>query len=499
MENEFFRTLDGLRGTQFVLQDNRTVYSRMENWLRYGYSSEDVIGHPISEIIAPECIEDVLAIFRDRLDGPQRPAFYETALLEKGGGRVPLECAVWSTTYRNRPAVAGVMVELGEERGSTSLRERHQGIRQVLSKGAARAGEGIAVFRIENDDEFPCIHANDEFARMSGYDTKELERLTAWDLFEDGIDCQGTRSPNRSKEKSEPLRSECDMLIKGGGTIPVQVCYGIVESPQFRQAIIIHVRDITERRSWEARNTKLQQDMRFYARQVVKTQEEERKRLSRELHDSTIQTLLVISDQLRDVSRTSDDRFAQLNELVEHAIVDARSFIWRLRPPVLDDMGLAPTLRWLGGNISRADDLKVEICITGQEKRLPANVELSVFRIAQEALNNVHRHAHASTAKVVLDFAEEWITLTISDDGCGFQVPERLASLVGKGKLGVIGMNERSLDIGATLKIESKPGQGTVISIQIPQPGAAQESGKVFEGPPIKPSRTSSKTSNLSQ
>ncbi|MFA4837630.1 MAG: ATP-binding protein, partial [Dehalococcoidia bacterium] len=129
----------------------------------------------------------------------------------------------------------------------------------------------------------------------------------------------------------------------------------------------------------------------------------------------------------------------------------------------------------------------------------PANVELSVFRIAQEALNNVHRHAHASTAKVVLDFAEEWITLTISDDGCGFQVPERLASLVGKGKLGVIGMNERSLDIGATLKIESKPGQGTVISIQIPQPGAAQESGKVFEGPPIKPSRTSSKTSNLSQ
>ncbi|MDD5094435.1 MAG: PAS domain-containing sensor histidine kinase [Dehalococcoidia bacterium] len=464
MKAEFLRSLEEMRGVHFVFQDEKLVYSRFDT-ASSGYATRDVIGLPFTYAIAPECREEVLKINRDLLKGRDKSiAYYNTLALAKDGSRVPVRCAVWATMYQDKPAVAGVMARITDEDQAASLARETTSDYRLLSKSASKAGEGIIAFEKGNQEQLSCIYANEEIERLSGHFADDILGMKIKDLFSNEIICE---------QPGTPLRYESEVFKKGGGTTPVEICLGMATLHPKRQVTIVYVRDITERKRWEAANLKLQQSLRFYARQVIKAQEKERKRLSRDLHDSTIQSLISIYNRLQDINGRCPEGFGDLCEVIENALIDLRTFTWNLRPPLLDDMGLAPTLRWLTANTLRSSGLKVEVCITGRERRLPDNVELSVFRIAQEAINNVHRHAKASVAKVSLDFGEEWITLSIRDNGCGFKVPARLTSLANKGKLGLIGMNERSMDIGADIHIRSQKGKGSIVLVAIPMSGSA--------------------------
>lgn len=469
MKAKFFRMLEELRGVQYVLQDDRIIYTRSDSFMPYGFMPEDAIGHSVTEWVAPECRDEVLQIHRT-LKARQQPTFYNTVLLIKDGSRVPVRCAVWPTTYQGKPAIAGMIARIyGEHEAvpQTGFDDQYQ----LLLKSAARAGEGIAVFQTDGDKELICTYANEEVSHISGYAAVELKDLKFSELFNTGIGNWAVGTGNIDRAGG---RYELEVFKKGGGTIPVEICLAVAETDPGRPATIIFMRDISERKEWESRNLKLQRSLRCYARQIVKAQERERKRLARELHDNTIQVLILICNQLQVDGGSSPGRLAKLSELADNALNDLRNFTWDLRPPLLDDMGLAPTLRWFADKISKISGLKSEVTVVGEERRLPPEVELSLFRIAQEALNNACRHAHASSAKVTIEFTAQGVRLSIQDDGCGMGVPARTASLVSKGKLGLASINERCLELGAILKIESQLGYGTTIRVDLPAQDIAQ-------------------------
>jgi signal transduction histidine kinase len=215
--------------------------------------------------------------------------------------------------------------------------------------------------------------------------------------------------------------------------------------------------------------------LRTLAARLVETEEAERRRLARELHDRVGQSLTALSINLNiirsQLPADSAQAAARLNDslrLVEETVEHTRDVMADLRPPVLDDYGLLAALRWYAGQCS--DALVVAVQVEGQElsPRLPPAVETALFRIAQEALNNVTRHAHATQANVRLEAVADTARLTIADDGVGFDPAARRPP--GEPPLwGLINMRERAEAVGGRLRVESAPGQGTHVVVKVPR------------------------------
>jgi len=222
-------------------------------------------------------------------------------------------------------------------------------------------------------------------------------------------------------------------------------------------------------------NAYLYENMRFYARRITQAQENERRRIARELHDDTIQSLIVLSRRLEALA-TSDERLPEaapqrireLQELTGGVIQRVRRFSRDLRPSILDDLGLLPTLEELTADLNRQAGLQAEFRVLGAKRRLSSEVELALFRIAQEALNNVRKHAQATRVVTTVELTDSAIHMTVQDDGRGFNPPTLTKHLAAVGNLGLIGMYERARLLGGTLVVESKPGRGTKVIVNVP-------------------------------
>jgi signal transduction histidine kinase len=154
---------------------------------------------------------------------------------------------------------------------------------------------------------------------------------------------------------------------------------------------------------------------------------------------------------------------------------DLRRLSMDLRPSVLDNFGLVSGIRWLVNNSNAEGDCRIEIHVGGTARTMSGFAEATAFRIAQEAIHNVHRHSHATRATVTMTFDESELTLEIKDNGIGFQPPERLALYVGERKLGMIGIEQRVESVRGEMKLESGPGAGTTLSVTIPYAASASE------------------------
>ncbi len=210
-----------------------------------------------------------------------------------------------------------------------------------------------------------------------------------------------------------------------------------------------------------------QLELRSYLSLFTQAQEEERRRISRELHDDTAQVLVAIGRRLDRLAKnlTGEPRaFAEdVRSDLNAAIESVRRFARNLRPSVLDDLGLLPALEWLSAQARTPARLEVQ----GQERRLPPATELTVFRLVQEALTNVDKHAGAQSAAVRIVFQEVDVAVTVSDDGAGFDV-DGAGELARQGHLGLMGLRERVALAGGVLDVESAPGVGTSLRFTLP-------------------------------
>ena len=222
-------------------------------------------------------------------------------------------------------------------------------------------------------------------------------------------------------------------------------------------------------------NAQLYERMRSYARAITRAQEDERLRIARELHDETIQMLVALARQLEALDTLPEmlpaaakARVRAQRELVSRTLRGLRRFVRDLRPPVLDQLGLVAALRELTADIRETYGIHATLDVEGDVKRLRPEQELVLFRIAQEALNNIRQHAGASQATVHLAFEPSDVQMAIEDNGGGFDAPESVSDLVPSGRLGLIGMDERARALGGTLSIRSEPGRGTTVIVDIP-------------------------------
>lgn len=215
-----------------------------------------------------------------------------------------------------------------------------------------------------------------------------------------------------------------------------------------------------------------QKNLRDYIGSITAGAENERRSLARELHDDTIQNLIALSQRIQLISINSPDQqkesLNELKDLVNAAMLNVRRLIRGLRPIYLEEFGLVASLEMLVSESEKHGSLSISFTSTGSQRRLDSQVELSLYRMVQESLQNVIRHSNAEHAWIDVTYNENGLQIIIHDDGKGFQVPANPTAFVKTGHFGLIGLQERAELIDAVLKIQSSPGNGTTTTIQLP-------------------------------
>ncbi len=216
-------------------------------------------------------------------------------------------------------------------------------------------------------------------------------------------------------------------------------------------------------------NAQFAQELEQLSRAALRTRDEERKRVSRDLHDQIIQPLVSLNFSLaaaRDVPQAAEARL-QVSELITHV----RRISADLRPPALDEVGLPAAARGLTRTVARASGLQIEFEVRPDEDVvIPEPIASTFYSALRESLSNIQTHAKATRVSVLLEALPDTVTLVVHDDGVGFTPPSRLGKLAPSGHFGLLGLNERLGAIGGVLSVQSEPGQGTRVECRAPLP-----------------------------
>jgi signal transduction histidine kinase len=234
--------------------------------------------------------------------------------------------------------------------------------------------------------------------------------------------------------------------------------------------------EIAERKRAEEEVTKHRRDLQSLSAQLINAQEAERKRISQELHDEMGQALTAMSINLAAIKKelpselapTTRERLAETSALADQTLEQVRELSLDLRPSMLDDLGLVPTLRWYVNRYAQRLKLEVEFEAVDLEERLTAEMETVLYRVVQEALTNVARHAQANRVHIHLEHKEFKVHAFVEDDGQGFDLQEVAGREALERGAGLLGIRERVASLGGRFSLWSRPGQGTRLTIEIP-------------------------------
>ncbi len=310
--------------------------------------------------------------------------------------------------------------------------------------------------------------ANKATAELSGYPLEELLKMNVKSFISNGS-LGLTREVGRKliQDQRVVMPYEVKMLRQDGSEAICMVSTNLIVRDGEPTGFQNIARDVTQEKRMQAK-------LRYYLQEITRAQEQERKRVARELHDDTAQLLGSLSRQLdnfiREKHGLAADELSFLKDLRSQAnrgVQDIHRFIQDLLPPTLDVLGFIPAVRSLVNDLQKSDDITVNLEVLGNEKRGSPEIELLLFRIVQEALNNIIKHAKASEARVTTEFTEGKVRVVISDNGCGFELL-KLYDTPRSSKLGLTGMQERTQLLGGTLEVKSAPGKGTTLTVEAP-------------------------------
>lgn len=352
-----------------------------------------------------------------------------------------------------------------ERETAEQLRQSEESYRGLFEN----ATEAIFV----HDLEGKITAANRACEKLTGYERTEMMGMDIGN-FLSGQAPESVREIVKKQLDGEAVEGPFELRLtkRDGREAVVELMPSLVVRAGQPVGVQAIMRDVTEQR-------RMQETLRFYVSQVLKAQEAERVRIARELHDDTAQALTGLCrrlDMLVDTLASSGDqvpeeipkRLEDLREQSDGILEGVRRFSRDLRPPVLDDLGLLPALKWLVTALEEQHGVAGNIRVLGEQHRLPDETELALFRIAQEAMNNIGKHSDASAVEVTLDFTGGDIVMIVADDGKGFDMPPSTSDLAASGKLGILGIQERVRLLGGSLAVNSEPGAGTSVVVKVP-------------------------------
>jgi PAS domain S-box-containing protein len=320
-------------------------------------------------------------------------------------------------------------------------------------------------------------YVNPAMAHMFGYEPEELiDRIHVLDLIHP-LDREGVA--DRIRSRSAGYAAEKSYMARGVGRNGEIIHFESLAQPAIyhgKTALSGTIVNITSCVLAQEKIEKHRRRLKRLSAQLIATREAESKRISQELHDVMGQSLTAVSINLahikqdlpQDAPESIWERLAEAEELIAQTLAQTRRLSLELRPAMLDDLGLIPTLRWHIHQLEKRLNIHTLFTSTGIHQQLSPELETVIYRVVQEGLTNVARHARASNIAVNLDYQVDCLLLTMTDDGVGFDVQELFQSNTVDDRLGLLGIEERISLFAGVMHVESLPGNGTTLKITFP-------------------------------
>ena len=481
------RSILRLRQTTSALRASEQYYRRLIELLPDAILLSNLQGHLLranpqavallgytddNELIDQSAFDLVLAQQRDRFSalfgqtlagGVMRNQ--EFILLRKNGGMVPVDISTASLDTSQGHALTLVLV-----------------VRDMsLSKEAQAAVEKSRLLRKAILDNIPdpawlkdadgrFLACNKAMASFYGKTVEEIVGKTVFDLpMPPESASESDAQDIEVKRTGKPGRFEGEQTNARGQ----KKWFESVKTPLFSQAgecigTVGIARDTTERR-------RLEEELRLLPRRIIEAQEAERLRVARELHDSVNQILASVQMRIRRIETSLSDSGPSTREILARchrqvitALEENRRIAHGLRPSDLDELGLAISCRNFCRDFKARTNINLRFSVKGFAERAPRDTELNLFRIVQEALANVEKHARARNVRLSLTRQHKAIRLRVQDDGRGFELKPSVAQSRSRGGIGLTNIKERAVSLGGTFEIKSTPGKGTLIVVRIP-------------------------------
>jgi PAS domain S-box-containing protein len=411
------------------------------------------------------------------LDGEDSPEQFRTVIKEVTGLKQAEEAL-----RKNRDELEQRVVErtAALEKANENLRRRifecemaEEALRESERNYSALVKDALIGVYIIKDGVIEF--ANDKFAEIYGYEKNELIGMPSLDLVhpQDRLMIKEMRE-KRLKGEKVPSEYEIRGLKKNGDKIWVMRSFSVINYKD-GPAISGIVSDLTKRRKAENALRKSGKELRILSNQLLMAEEKERKRIARELHDGIGQALSAIKfsvenslSQLRKVADPSElESLEVLIPLSQKTIEEVRRIVKDLRPSILDDLGILATINWFCREYLKVyAAIRVEAEIDVQENIIPPPLKTVIYRILQEAFNNVAKHSRANLIRLSLREQDSSIIMQVHDNGAGFDVTETISMTPSRRGFGLASMRERAELSGADFDITSKSGQGTTIRVK---------------------------------
>ena len=433
-----------------------------------GYTAGELTSRSFSELVHPEDRKMVGERYQRRLQGQEVPSTYEFRIQRKDGSTRWVRINAALIPWENRPATLSLLTDITEHKLAEENLQQEELQFEILFDAIS---EGVALISPEG----VVLKTNPAEKNMAGdqsssYIGKHFKSPYVRHIYPDGRDLpEAEMAVSRALKTKRPVKNFEIGNVKQDGTV---AWFNINAVPVLDKAgnvvyIVRTMTDITEQK-------RLRDEKARFTRMLIEVQEEERKRISRDLHDETAQYLALLTLEVDNLitkqASLSPEAIASLRKFkdtAEQALKEVRRYSHELRPSVLEHFGLREALELIINESNERSRTRTEFHVVGQEFRLAEEVELVLFRITQEALNNIHKHSQAAVAQVKLEFHPQKIRLTVSDNGRGFNIHQEIVP-EGLGGLGIVGMKERASLIGADINIRSSIGKGTTVSVDLP-------------------------------
>ncbi len=353
------------------------------------------------------------------------------------------------------------------EKETIGCKQVEEELRRSEEKYKTLTTSSLTGIFIHQDGRF--VFVNDRFAKVHGYTTEELLGMEYKALIHpDDREVIAERVSKRLKGESVPYQYEVQRLKKDGETIWCEMIAAAIEY-RGKPAIMGNIMNITKRKQAE-------EHVRTLTQQLMKAQENERQRISRYLHDSVAQDLSLLKigletlfDGQPSVSVKVRQKSSELSKILKRSIWAVRDFAYNLHPPGLDQLGLVRTVYQYCEEFAEKKRININFFAAGMDDlTIPFDTEINLYRLIQEALWNIKKHADADSVTLKMVASFPYIILRIEDDGKGFDIDDRMVSAVKEKRMGLRSMEERVGLLNGKMKIQSRPTEGTKIFIEVP-------------------------------